>query len=192
MLLTARAVLIGASLTIAATAAAAQTLPGAQSRSLAPSSDAAATLPNSFDGPAARPVPEAPLPDAPGGTAAAAQQLAEDALVTVIGQLKAGQVEPALYTADLATRLRGQLPTLRPKLESFGEIVDVEAQGSSDGAGQFLVTFDTTATQWLIGIDGEGRIAALLFREAPPESSEPPTPPAPATTRPAATAPATR
>lgn len=178
---TSRAALIGLALSALASAAVAQTLPNPQSRSLAPSGGAAATLPNSFDGPAAQPVPDAPLPEAPGGTAAAAEQLAEDALVTVIGQLRQGQVEPALYTADLATRLRGQLPTLRPKLESYGEIVDVEAQGSRDGAGQFLVTFDGAATQWLIGIDGEGRIAALLFREAPPESSEPPTPPAPTT-----------
>ncbi|ADK99358.1 hypothetical protein Bresu_0043 [Brevundimonas subvibrioides ATCC 15264] len=154
----------------------AQSLPSTQSRSLAPSGGAAATLPNSFDAPARAPTPApATAPTPP--TAPTEVAVAEAALRVVIEQLRAGTIDARLYTPGLAARLRGQLPTITPMLNGYGDLLTIEAQGTRDGAGQFLVTFDEAATQWVIGLDEEGLIAALLFRPAPPESSEPATPP---------------
>ena len=150
----------------------AQTLPSTQSRSLAPTSGAAATLPNSFDGPVTGPAPVAPA--APPADAV----VAEAALRLVIDQLRAGTLETRMYSPGLATRLQGQLPTLSPMLNGYGDLLTIEAQGTRDGAGQFLVTFEEAVTQWVIGLDDDGLIAALLFRPAPPESSEPATAPA--------------
>lgn len=147
----------------------AQSLPSMQSRSLAPSSGAAATLPNNFDVPARAP---ATTPTSPTEVA-----VAEAALRVVIEQLRAGTIDATLYTPGLAARLQGQLATIAPMLNGYGDLLTIEAQGTREGAGQFLVTFDEAATQWVIGLDEDGLIAALLFRPAPPESSEPPTSP---------------
>ena len=152
----------------------AQTLPSMQSRSLAPSGGAAATLPNSFDPPVSAP-PVAPATPAVPTTEVA---MAEATLRAVIEQLRAGEVSATLYTPDLAERLSGQIATLSPILVGYGAIQSVEAQGTLDGTGRFLVLFEEAATQWMIGLDDEGRIAALLFRPAPPEASGPDAPPA--------------
>ena len=169
-----------------------------ETRSLAPTSSptAAATLPNTFDGPARAPVAPA------GPTAAAASQagvtdadIAEGALRVIIADLAAGQLDAELFTTDLANRLRPQLTTLRPIVQGFGELGTIEAQGLSNGANQFLVTFENAATQWIIGLNDEGRVAALLFRPAPPVSSEPeeaPTAAAPSAPATAGQAPAAR
>jgi hypothetical protein len=163
------ALLFAAAVSVLAVTARAQTLPSAQSRSLAPSGGAAATLPNSFDAPvAAAPVaPAAPAAPAP----ATAVAVAEATLRAVIEQLRAGRIDATLYTPDLTERLQGQIATIAPILVGFGAIQTVEAQGSQDGTGQFLVIFDEAATQWMIGVNEDGLIAALLFRPAPPESS---------------------
>ena len=158
-------VLVASVMTITAPAMA-QTMPSAQSRSLAPPSGAAATLPNTFDAPVVPVAPPAATP-VPAESAVAAAVLR-----VVIDQLRTGELNPTLYTTDLVTRLRGQLPTIRPLLAGYGAIQSVEAQGTRDGAGQFLVVFDEAATQWLIGLNEQGLIAALLFRPAPPESSD--------------------
>ncbi|QTN19853.1 hypothetical protein HZ989_01880 [Brevundimonas sp. AJA228-03] len=172
MILSARAVrlILGFSLAFSSPVIA-QTVPAGPARSLAPAGGAAATLPNSFDIPAPTAPPTARV--APSSTDVA---VAEATLRVVIEQLRAGTLDPKLYTRDLATRLTGQLPTIRPLLEGYGAIQSVEAQGTRDGAGQFLVIFDEAATQWRIGLNDEGLIAALLFRPAPPVSSDPTTP----------------
>lgn len=155
----------------------AQSLPSTQSRSLVPSSGAAATLPNSFDAPVRAPAPaRAPSP-ATTPTPPTEVAVAEAALRVVIEQLRAGTINATLYTPGLAARLQGQLATITPMLNGYGDLLTIEAQGAREGAGQFLVTFDEAATQWVIGLDEDGLIAALLFRPAPPESSEPPTSP---------------
>lgn len=148
----------------------AQTVPTGPGRSVAPAGGAAATLPNSFDIPA-RTAPST-VRAASSPTDAA---VAEATLRVVIEQLRAGTLDPTLYTRNLATRLTGQLPTIRPLLGGYGAIQSVEAQGTRDGEGQFLVIFDDAATQWRIGLNDAGLIAALLFRPAPPVSSEPET-----------------
>lgn len=168
-------------LTLAALAgpALAQTTPPApgasQSRSLAPSGGAAATLPNTFDSPTAPVTPTAPLPAAPGGQVSDAQ-MAEAALRSVIEQLKAGDIQEAMFTPDLGGRLNTQMSTFSPIVQGFGDLQTIEPSGVKDGVAQYVVTFNNAATQWLIGLEEGGLIAALLFRPAPPESSEPSSP----------------
>lgn len=149
----------------------AQATPPAQ---LAPRGGAAATLPNTFDSPTApRPAPPPPAaPAAPGGQVSDAQ-MAEAALRSVIVQLKAGDIQEAMFTPDLGQRLNSQMTTFAPLVQGFGELQTIEASGVDDGVAQYLVTFDNAATQWLIGLEEGGLIAALLFRPAPPESSSP-------------------
>ncbi|MES2859903.1 MAG: hypothetical protein V4701_00425 [Pseudomonadota bacterium] len=149
----------------------AQTVPPAQTRGLAPSGGAAATLPNTFDGPvASRAAIPAPTTTPPQVTEA---DMAVGALRLIIDQIRAGDLDESLFTPSLAIRLNGQLATYTPMLQAYGEVQSIEAQGAQGGVGQFLVTFDNAATQWRIGLEDGGRVAALLFRETPPESSEP-------------------
>jgi hypothetical protein len=147
----------------------------AQVRGLAPSGGAAATLPNAFDGPVAPARPVA----APGPTSSVAQvteaEMAEAALRSIIGQIQAGDLDETLFTPGLATRLNGQLDRFTPMVNGFGPLKSIEAEGTQSSVGQFRVTFDKATTQWRIGLEEGGLVAALLFREAPVESSAPPT-----------------
>lgn len=153
----------------------AQTTTPAQSRSLAqPGGASAGALPNTFDGPAATPAPVAPLP-AP-TTQVTDAQMAEAALRTVIEQFRAADIDEALFTPGVATQLNGQLATYNRLMLEYGAVESIEAQGANNGVGQFLVIFENAATQWQVGLEDGGLVAALRFREAPPESSEPTSP----------------
>ena len=144
-----------------------------QSRSLAPSSGAAATLPNTFDGPpaAATPAPR-PAPAATAGQVTDAQ-MAEGALRAVIEQFRTADIDESLFTPGVATQLNGQLAEYSRLIRSYGAVESIEPQGATNGVGQFLVVFENAATQWQVGLEEGGLVAALRFREAPPESSEP-------------------
>lgn len=182
------AVLLAAALLTSAAPALAQVTVPAQSRGLAPGAapGAAATLPNTFDPPARRAAPPptaaasgpvaAPLSSpAAGPTAGQVTEadMAEGALRAVIADLRSGQIDPDLFTEDMAARLRPQLATLAPLVQGFGDLGPILPQGLNNGANQFEVIFDNAVTQWVVGLDEDGRIAALLFRPAPPVSSEP-------------------
>lgn len=147
-------------------------------RSLAPSGApgpaAAATLPNTFDGPVSAAVVAPPV-NAPSQAEVTQADMAEGVLRVVIADLAQGELDAELFTTELANRLRPQLATLRPVVQGFGALETIEPQGLNNGASQFLVTFANAATQWVIGLNDEGRVSALLFRPAPAESSEPET-----------------
>ncbi len=132
---------------------------------------AAAALPNAFDAPAA---PVAARP-APAGEVAPTQA-AEAALRSVIEQFAAGDINEALFTPGVATRLNAGLAEYSRVIQGFGPVESIEAQSVSDGVGQFVVIFEKAATQWQLGLDDAGLIAAVRFRESPLESSEPPAP----------------
>lgn len=137
-------------------------------------SEAAATLPNTFDAPPRASAPASPAPQpATDASRVSEIQLAAAALESVIGQFKAGDIDETLFTPEVAGRLNSQLSTYRTMIDGFGPLQSIEPQGVSDGLGQFLIIFDNAATQWQIGLNEDGQIAALRFREAPPESSEP-------------------
>lgn len=133
---------------------------------------AAGALPNTFDDPAARaraataaptPTPAAPAPALASEPANAAS---EDILRTLIASAQAGAMDYALMTDDLAAKVREQEATVTPIIESFGALVAVDFVGSRDRNDLFSVTFANAATEWVIGVDDAGKVAALLFRPA--------------------------
>ena len=72
----------------------------------------------------------------------------------------------AMFSQDLATRIRGQAATIGPLIKGFGAVKTVEYVKQEGEAQMFKVTFDNQVTEWLIGFDAEDKIAALLFRPA--------------------------
>jgi hypothetical protein len=101
---------------------------------------------------------------------------AEAALRTVIEQFRAADIDEALFTPGVATQLNGQLANYSRLIRGYGAVESIETQGATGGVGQFLVVFENAATQWQVGLEEGGLVAALRFREAPPESSEPASP----------------
>jgi len=138
---------------------------------------AAGVLPNTFDDPAARawaaagaasvaasgPAPSAPPPALATTPANAAS---EDVLRTLIASAQTGAMDYALMTDDLAAKVREQEATVTPIIESFGPLVAVDFIGAQSRNDHFSVTFANAATEWVIGIDDAGKVAALLFRPA--------------------------
>ncbi len=132
---------------------------------------AAASVPNTFDGPAtaapaqARSAAPAAAPAAPVQTTPANAR-SEELLREIIGGAQAGTMPYALMTDDLAGKVREQEATVLPLLRGFGAVQAVDFAGSQSGADMFAVTFANASTQWIIGIDAGGKVAALLFRPA--------------------------
>jgi hypothetical protein len=144
-----KSLLIAAALMLAPAAAQAQVAAGA--------------LPNTFDRPAqAGPVAPAALDAARGSENA----LSESTLRAFITGVQAGTVDYTLMTDDLAGKVREQEAAITPLLQSFGALQTIEFVGRQDGADLFGVIFANAATQWVIGFNDEGKVAALLFRPA--------------------------
>ncbi|MBB5744789.1 hypothetical protein [Brevundimonas variabilis] len=134
----------------------------------------AGTLPNTFDAPAASTVRVAPAPVAPAVEAAqsapsspAVVAATETALKATIAAGQSGTLNYADMTEDLATQVRPRSATLTPIIQGFGALKSVEHRGRENGAELFLVTFDKAVTQWIVGLNPEGKITVLLFRPAP-------------------------
>lgn len=134
----------------------------------------AGTLPNTFDAPAPAPMRAAPIPDAApveaaqsAPTSPAVIAATETALKATIAAGQSGTLNYADMTDDLATQVRPRAATLTPIIQSFGSLKSVEHRGRENGAELFLVTFDNAVTQWIVGLNAEGKIAVLLFRPAP-------------------------
>ena len=121
---------------------------------------AAASMPNSFDGPAR--VAPATVPAAP----APANPRAEAVLRDIIAGAQAGTIDYALMSDDLAARVREQEATIQPLIAGFGPVQAVDFVGSQNGADLFAVIFANAATEWVIGFNEAGKVAALLFRPA--------------------------
>jgi hypothetical protein len=131
---------------------------------------AAGALPNTFDNPTARaqaatPAPAAAEPAAPMASEPA-NAASEEILRTIIAGAQAGTIDYALMTDDLAAKVREQEATVLPIIEGFGPLVTVDFVGSEDRNDLFSVTFANAATQWVIGVNDDGKVAALLFRPA--------------------------
>lgn len=129
---------------------------------------AAGSVPNTFDDPAARAQaartsaasPQAPVSREPADAAS------EQVLRGVIAELQAGALDYGRMTDSLATAVRAQEAVVTPLVQGFGALNTVDFAGSQDDIDVFNVTFANAATQWLIGINPEGKISALLFRPA--------------------------
>jgi len=123
---------------------------------------AAATLPNAFDGPAGRPA--TPPPAAP--ARATADSRSEPALRAIVAAIQAGEPDYDVFTPDLAAKMREMAPQVTPLVQQFGPLKTVAFEGEQNGADMFRLTFENQATQWLIGFNDAGKVAALLFRPA--------------------------
>ena len=127
---------------------------------------AAGSMPNSFDTPAPRraavPAPAVAVPAA----ATPANPRAEDVLRDIIAGAQAGAIDYAVMTDDLAGKVREQEASIQPLIAGFGPVQAVDFVGSQNGADLFAVTFANAATQWVIGFNEAGKVAALLFRPA--------------------------
>lgn len=133
---------------------------------------AAGALPNTFDDPSARaraatpaPTPAPAAPAAPMGTEPA-NAASEDILRTLIASAQAGAMDYSLMTDDLAGKVREQEAAVLPVIESFGALVALDFVGSRDRNDLFSATFANAATEWMIGVNDDGKVAALLFRPA--------------------------
>lgn len=90
----------------------------------------------------------------------------EAALRGAVAAFQAGEPDYEAMTPGLAEQVRereGEFVTL---IQGFGALTSVDSMGEVDGGQQFLVLFDNAGTEWMIGLDPTGKIAALLFRPA--------------------------
>ena len=120
---------------------------------------AAASMPNSFDGP----VRVAPVA-APVAAPAPANSRAEAVLRDIIAGAQAGTIDYAVMTEDLAGKVREQEASIQPLIVGFGPVQAVDFVGSQNGADLFAVIFANAATEWVIGFNEADKVAALLFR----------------------------
>lgn len=133
---------------------------------------AAGSVPNTFDRPAAGAAP-APARAAPAAPAQPANDASEETLRTIIAGAQAGAIDYSLMTDDLAAQVREQEATITPLIQGFGAVQAVDFIGPQDGADLFVVTFAKAETQWVIGFNEAGKVAALLFRPAPEPGAAP-------------------
>ena len=133
---------------------------------------AAASMPNSFDGPVrvaqAAPPTAAPaaVPAAVPAAPAPANPRAEAVLRDIIAGAQAGTIDYAVMTEDLAGKVREQEAAIQPLIAGFGPVQAVDFVGSQNGADRFAVIFANAATEWVIGFNEADKVAALLFRPA--------------------------
>ena len=118
---------------------------------------AAASMPNSFDGPVRAAPVAAPAP---------ANPRAEAVLRDIIAGAQAGTIDYAVMTEDLAGKVREQEASIQPLIVGFGPVQAVDFVGSQNGADLFAVIFANAATEWVIGFNEADKVAALLFRPA--------------------------
>jgi hypothetical protein len=121
---------------------------------------AAASMPNSFDGPVRVAPIAAPAAPAP------ANPRAEAVLRDIIAGAQAGTIDYAVMTEDLAGKVREQEASIQPLIVGFGPVQAVDFVGSQNGADLFAVIFANAATEWVIGFNEADKVAALLFRPA--------------------------
>jgi hypothetical protein len=137
---------------------------------------AAGSVPNTFDPPAggaaAAPARAAP-PRAAATPAQPANAASEETLRTIIAGAQAGAIDYSLMTDDLASKVREQEATVMPLIQGFGAVQAVDFIGPQDGADLFVVAFAKAETQWVIGFNEAGKVAALLFRPAPEPGAAP-------------------
>ncbi len=100
--------------------------------------------------------------------ASAPDARAEPAIRAIIGGLQTGTVDWSAFTPNLAAQMQPGEAQAAELIRSLGALESVEWFQGRDGVDLFLVRFDKADTQWVIGFEDDGKIAALLFRPAPP------------------------
>jgi hypothetical protein len=143
---------------LAALATFAVSAPAAQAQ------QAAATLPDTVGNrPAA--IAAAPATAAPAPSETSVR--AEAVLRAQIAAMQAGAPDYNAMTPGLADAVREQEAAVTPLIQGFGALRGIAYAGSENGADLFAVMFEKAATQWVIGLNADGKIGAMLFRPAP-------------------------
>lgn len=127
-------------------------------------SQAAATLPDAFEATRSPPVAATVA-----GTASTtrAHPRSEAVLRDIVADADDGDMQLDRFTASLAAQLRGSGPDMAARIQAFGPLRSVEHMGQENGADLFLATFGQARTQWIVGVDAQDHVSALLFRRAP-------------------------
>lgn len=159
--------------TVFAALAATLILPGAAlAQSTAPAeTGAAGRLPNTFDAPARNTAQLPPAPAAAARSDPAKAAAAEAMLKTTIAAIQAGAINYSDMTPDLADKVRAQAANVLGVFGQLGALESVTHSGTQDGAELFTVAFANAPLEWLIALNPEGKIVALLFRPAPPPAA---------------------
>jgi hypothetical protein len=131
---------------------------------------AAGSVPNTFDRPAPGSAQTAPARPAaaraaPARSTTPANPASEDALRGFIASVQTDAIDYAIFTTDMAGKVREQAPTITPLIKGFGTVQAVDFVGAEGETDLYAVTFANAATEWMIGFQ-DGKIAALLFRPA--------------------------
>ncbi|HEV2081465.1 MAG TPA: hypothetical protein VGR32_03320 [Brevundimonas sp.] len=132
---------------------------------------AAGRIQNTFDA-NGRPTPRA----TPARTEADVRS--EPAIRAFVGGLQTGTVDWSVFTPNVVEQLRPAEAQMSEAVRGLGALESVEFFQHRDGADLFLVRFAEADTQWIIGFDEAGKIAALMFRPAPPIQHTPEAAPA--------------
>ena len=131
---------------------------------------AAGSVPNTFDDPAARAQAAQRTQTAPAArpevSAQPADAASEEILRDIIAEIQAGELDYGRMTDTLASAVREQEAVVTPLVQGFGALITVSFAGSRDDIDVYNVTFANASTQWLIGINDEGKVSAMLFRPA--------------------------
>ena len=102
----------------------------------------------------------------------------EPAIRAFIGGLQTGTVDWSVFTPNVVQQLQPNEPRMAEAVKGLGLLESVEFFQHRDGADLFLVRFAEVDTQWIVGFDDAGKIAALMFRPAPPIQAAPEAAPA--------------
>lgn len=157
-----KSLLLAAALVLAPVAAQAQVAAGAVPNTF--DRPAQSSAQSSAQGSAPRTAPR-PAPAAPATTPI--NPRAEETLRAIIAGAQSGTIDYSVMTDDLAGKVREQEGQVLPLIRGFGALQAVDFVGAQDGADLYAVVFANAATQWIIGFDESGKVAALLFRPAP-------------------------
>ncbi|HEV7227773.1 hypothetical protein [Brevundimonas sp.] len=122
---------------------------------------AAGRIQNTFDGTGRQTAVAVPARSEP-------DPRSEPAIRAFIGGLQTGTVDWNAFTPNVAEQMRPGEAQAVEVVRSLGALESVEWFQHRDGADHYLVRFENADTQWIIGFDEDDRIAALLFRPAPP------------------------
>ncbi len=125
-------------------------------------SQAAATLPNAFEGGAE--TRSAPVPAPAPAAITRAHAGSEAVLRAIVADAADGDMDLSRFTPSLAAQLRGSGPEMATRIRAFGTLRSVEHAGQENGADLFLATFAQAQTQWIVGVDAQNQVSALLFR----------------------------
>ncbi|MBX9576402.1 MAG: hypothetical protein K2X07_12275 [Caulobacteraceae bacterium] len=122
---------------------------------------AAGRIQNTFDGSGRQTAVAVPARSEP-------DPRSEPAIRAFIGGLQTGTVDWNAFTPSMVEQMQPGEAAAVEMIGGLGALESVEWFQHRSGMDHYLVRFENADTQWIIGFDDADKIAALLFRPAPP------------------------